>query len=193
MDGYRELPDDWADQRADLAEVALAIQSKYAFLEHPAYTSIGDRWLTAGDLADLEGLSTARSDRYGDRPTPVAALIAAAREFGGDPAIVMQEGIADPPLRDGDRSIVFFRRTATDPARAPHDLEEVRDAVVADLRRKADYQRLLALTGSLEATARTGGLLAIALERGLDVQGITQVHIDSPSLLTFQLQNRLQA
>lgn len=192
LDGFMVLPDDWGDVRTDFAALAEEIQADRPDLPLPAFQSIGDRWLGIQDIADLGALATATTDRYGVQPVRAAQLIQAIREFGGDPAVIAQTGVAGPPLHDRDGTIVFYRVTDVDPARPPHDVTEVRDEVVRDLRLMADYERLKAMASSLKEEAKQQGLLAVALTRDVEVPAPTRVHLDSMPLLEFQLQNNFQ-
>jgi hypothetical protein len=96
------------------------------------------------------------------------------------------------PLRDRDGTIVFYRVTAVDPARAPHDVSEVREDVVRDLRLMADYEQLKLASAAMENVARSQGLLAVALNRDTEVPAPVDVHLDNMPLLEFQLQNNFQ-
>ncbi|MHC5115374.1 MAG: hypothetical protein ACYTGP_13210 [Planctomycetota bacterium] len=190
-DGYRVLPDDWATQRIDFRSLATLLQETFPGLDLPAYEAVGDRWLTLEDIGELEGLAGASTDTFGPRPVDVGMLIGAAKEFGGDPVIPMQAGIAGPVLTRNGSDIILFRVTETDPARAPHDLDEVRDQVVSDLRTKADFDQLLARASSIEADARSRGLLSVAMDHGVEINASTQVQLDNMNLLAFSLQQNI--
>ena len=79
---------------------------------------MGDRWLSVADLADLGDVAVATTDKFGS-PVGLAQLITAAREFEGSVTVVMQSGVAGPPMRLADGSIVMIRMTDVDPARPP--------------------------------------------------------------------------
>ena len=114
--------------------------------------------------------------------TAIATLIAAAKEFGGDDVTLTQEGFVGPAMSDPlDESLVFFRITETDPSRAPHNVDEVRDQVVGDLRRQADYQRLLAKLDDLEQVAKSNGLLTVALDNETELRRMSRVALANPS------------
>ncbi|MCP3905369.1 MAG: hypothetical protein GY715_17210 [Planctomycetes bacterium] len=192
-DGYRVLPDDWDTRRIDFRELASDLQETFPGLALPSYEAVGDRWLTLEEVDELEGLSGAATSAFGPRPVQVSTLIGAIKEFGGDPVIPIQQGITGPVLSVGEnQDILFFRITETDPARPPHDLDEVRDQVVRDLKRKADFNRLLARKDSIEADARSRGLLTVAMEHEVEINPSTQVQLDNMNLLAFVLQQNVQ-
>jgi hypothetical protein len=85
--------------------------------------------------------------------------------------------VASPPLRDADNSLYFFRITDTDPSRQPASIDEVRDQVVKDLRRKVAYERLKTSLATIETQARTSGLLDTALAHGAVVQAPMPVYL----------------
>ncbi|NNF42823.1 MAG: hypothetical protein HKO59_16400 [Phycisphaerales bacterium] len=192
-DGYYQLPATWSRDRVAFPDLATRIQSEFPGLTLPAYEAIGDRWLTTDDIADIEPLNRAQTSRFGNRVMTAATLVGAIQEFGGDPVVVLQAGVAGPPLRDqNDDSIVLFRITEADAARPARDVSEVREEVVADLRRAAAYERLKSSLDTLASEARTKGLLQLALERGRELPASTRVKLDDPRLLAFSLQNNIQ-
>jgi hypothetical protein len=187
--GYLKLPEDWPQRRVDFRVLAERITAEFPGLALPIYEAIGDRWLTERDITLIDAINMAWTDKYGEnqRPSP-AQLVAKAKEFGGDPIILIQEGVTGPPLRTTDNSIVFFRITDTDPSRPPHDLEEVRDEVVADLKRQADYEQLRRQVDSIETMAKEEGLLSVALTFESVVLPKSPVHIDNTYRVAMQLQ-----
>ena len=187
-DGFYVLPDDWAARRVDFEKLAADMQTEFA-IPLPAYQAIGDRWLTVAEAAALPELANGVTDKFGSFQTGIAEMLTATREFGGDNVMFVQEGITGPPLRDRfDKSLVFFRITDTDPARPPAELSEVRERVVADLRRQADFQRLLGLADSIAATARTEGLLAAAVAYDAPLRPLNRLTLYNTAFLEFQLQ-----
>jgi hypothetical protein len=110
------------------------------------------------------------------------------REFDPESPIPMQSGLASPVLRNpSDGAVLVFRVTSVDPARPPATVDEVRDAIVQDLRRLEHYQSLKAMAGSLEAEARSTGVLSVALNRDLDIMPGSGISLYMPFLLNFQL------
>jgi len=187
-DGYLRLPEDWREQWVDYRALAEQIQAEFPGLALPVYTAIGDRWLTMEAITLLPGINMAWTEKYGTRTGP-AQLAAAAKEFGGDNIMLVQEAVTAPELQTTDGSIIFFRLTDTDPAHPPAGIEEVRDEVVADLNRKAHLQRLLEQRDAIEAAAREKGLLAVALEHDTVVRRSLRVSEYNLFVLDYQLQN----
>jgi hypothetical protein len=125
--------------------------------------------LTDADLAELPGIGTATTDKFGDRPIGLPDLVMAARELRGSSTIPMQAGIAGPVLRGADRSVYLFRITAADKSRPPRDLEEVRERIVADLSKMTAYRELVAQAEEIRSQAVSEGMLATALAHGTTV------------------------
>ena len=158
--GSSPLPEDW--EGLSFTQLAKSLQETYG-VSLPEYHAAGGQWLWEKDLADLEGIGLATTTKFGQFPTGLTALVMAAKEFGGDDTIPVQRGLAGPPLEGFDGSIYFFRITDTDPSRAPRSVDEVRDAVVADLGKIDAYQDLSESTATIETQARAQGLLSIAM------------------------------
>ncbi len=158
--GSAPLPEDW--EGLSFTQLAQSLQETYG-VSLPVYHAAGGQWLREKDLADLEGIGLATTTKFGQLPTSLTTLVMAAKEFGGDDTIPVQRGLAGPPLEDADGSIYFFRITDTDPSRTPRSIDEVRDAVVADLGRLDAYQDLGESAAVIESHAREQGLLSIAM------------------------------
>ncbi|MHC4825770.1 MAG: SurA N-terminal domain-containing protein, partial [Planctomycetota bacterium] len=158
--GYQELPDGW--HGLGFEDLALDIQESFG-VALPEYHALGDRWLTADDLAELNGIGTASTQKFGQTPVGLAQLVMAAKAFGGSPTIPIQQDVAGPPLRGGDESVYLFRIIATDPSRPPEAVDEVRDALVADLNKLAHYRQLVDAADSIRQIAIDQGLVALAM------------------------------
>ncbi len=189
-EGYFELPEDWDEQKIGFQALALEIQQEFPGIALPAYEAIGDRWLTMDDIKLIPGFNMAYTDKYGPNTrTGPSELVSAAREFGGDTVILVQEDITGPQLKSTDDSVILFRITDTDPSRPPHDLGEAREQVIVDLQRIAHYEQLSADANAIEAKARTEGLLAVALEHDTVVRPNARVTQYILFMLDYQLQN----
>ena len=158
--GSTPLPDDW--EGLSFIQLAKSIQETFGVIL-PEYHAAGGQWLWERDVADLEGIGLASTTKFGQLPTSLPQLVMAAREFGGDDTIPIQRGLAGPPLEGPDGSIYFFRITDADPSRAPRSIDEVREAVVADLGRLDTYQDFTESIAVIESRAREQGLLSIAI------------------------------
>jgi hypothetical protein len=158
--GYQEIPDDWSGLRFE--DLALDIQESFG-LALPEYHAVGDRWLTVGDVAEIEGVGTATTDKFGAVPVALPQLVMAARAFGGSPTIPIQQDVAGPPLRGDDESIYLFRIIDTDPSRPPVSVDEVHDELVADLNKLTHYRQLADSADSIRQVAIDEGLVALAM------------------------------
>ncbi len=143
-------------------DLALSIQETFG-LSLPDYHATGGSWLWLKDLAELEGIGQATTAKFGRFPTSLPVLVMSASEFGRDDTIPIEQGAVGPPLDGPDGSIYFFRITDTDPSRPPRSVDEVRDALVADLGRLEVYQELVESTAVIERQARQEGMLTVAL------------------------------
>jgi hypothetical protein len=186
---YYVLPDDWAQKRPSLARLAEELQSEYG-IELPPYQATGDRWISASEVATLEGIGAARTNRFGPVAMPMSTLVAQTREFGKAIDAVIQEGIAGPPMRGTDDSLYFFRITATDASRRAADVSEVRALVVRDLKRLADYENLLTMLTALKTEAEKDGLLSLLVShpRG---EFFPQQNVALASLQSLMIQAQL--
>jgi hypothetical protein len=168
-DGYLVLPENWETTQKTLPQLAEDLRTRFK-IDLPAYQARGDAWLALSDLAALPGIGTATTDKISNTPVSLNDLVKAAKEFGGNPTILMQEGVPGPPLRDAEGNLYVFRIIDTDPTRQPTSVDEVREQVVKDLKRQDEYQKLKQELPALEAEARSNGLLAVALARDTIVQ-----------------------
>ena len=171
-EGYDVLPDDW--EGLSFQELAVDLQSEFG-VALPHYQATGSLLLTARELGELDGLGTATSDKFGQAPISLATLVMGAKVFGGSPLSQIQQGVAGPPLRDARQGVYLFRITATDPSRPPNSVDEVRDQLITDLNRLADYERLTASAPSIRQVAVADGLLALAMQYDTPVQQSTSL------------------
>ncbi len=174
--GYLVLGSDWEQRRLSFTQLAQDIQGEFE-VDLPSYESTGQEWLEIDDLGDLPGFGRAATTKFGPAPVGLGDLVAAAKEFGGSTTLVVQEDVAAPPLRDVAGDVYLFRIIDTDASRPPESADEVRDQVIADLRRFAHYQRLAASADEIAAAARTRGLLAAALENNSRIERATRITI----------------
>ena len=189
-DGVRVVPPDWANRRIALADLAETIVEKQPTLALPAYHSEGNRWLTVNDLVEFTELNTATTDKFG-RPVPTRTLLTALREFDPESTIPVQAGLAMPPLQNAAGDLVIVRVIDVDPARPPHDADEVRGQLVEDLRRVSNYDALLARATEIEAQALESGLLYVAVENDAEVQRPAQISLYDRQILDLQINNNI--
>ena len=181
-DGYLVLDDDW--RGPSFQDLAQTIQEKFA-VALPEYYALGDRWLSADEVAELEGIGAATTEKFGAVPVTLADLVAVAREFGGAQLMDIQERVAGPPLTDGDGSIYLFRIIDTDPSRPPRSIDEVRDKLTADLARLAHYRQLSMKAEELRRQVVDEGLLAMAMSHDATLSVVNKISlVDILSLFT---------
>lgn len=186
-DGFAVLPADWDSLKINFQQLAGDIQKQFG-IELPAYVAPGSQWLSFEDVNALPGLGSAVTDKFG-RPATLGALFKAAKEFGGTGSPPVQENIAGPPMKGEDGSLYLFRIIDTDGTRKPNSLDEVRDKVVKDLKRLADFRRLEAAAIEIEREAQKDGLLKVALDNDTVVQRKSNVALCSPHFALNQAMN----
>lgn len=172
--GYLVVPDDW--QGLDLGDLAQEIQ-RTSGVALPEYHALGDQWLTEQDLGELAGIGQASTDKFGATPVAFPELVMAAKELGGSSTISIQEEIAGPPILGGDGSVYIFRIIDTDASRPPASVDEVRDALVADLYKKLHYEQLVDAADDIRRDAVEKGLLAAAIEHDTTVLSPANVNL----------------
>ena len=183
-DGYLVLDDDW--RGPSFQDLARTIQEKFA-VALPEYHALGDRWLSADEVTELQGIGAATTEKFGAVPVTLADLVAVAREFGGAQLMDIQERVAGPPLTDGDGSLYLFRIIDTDPSRPPRSVDEVRDQLTADLARLAHFHQLSMKAEALRRQVIDEGLLAVAMSRDATLSVANRISlIDLGSLLAQQ-------
>lgn len=179
-DGAFVLPEDW--QGLSFVDLAQNIQNDFG-VTLPAYHAAGSSWLWTEEIKDIKGIGQASTSRFGQFPMTLRDLAASMREFNPDSTIPIQSQIAGPPLSDFSGSVYFFRITAVDPSRSPSSLNEVRDAVMADLGRIQEYKRLVQSKDAVEKLARDEGLLTVATEHNTVVDQLRTLSIGSNIIL----------
>jgi hypothetical protein len=186
-EGFVVTPADWPQRMLKLDALAQEIQKQFG-VDLPAYESSGDNWLTIEDAVALKGLGGATTDKLGSAPVDFRAMLIAAKEFGGDGKLPVQKDIAAPPLSDGTGNVYIFRMIDVSPAHAPTSVDEVREALVKDLKRIADYERLAASADGLKQQAVNEGLLAVAVDQDAVVQQAPNITLVQRELLNLGLQ-----
>lgn len=183
--GYYDIPEGGVPG-ATLASLSELVQKRFG-IAAPEMGSVTDRWIEPRELDAVAGLGTATTDRFGSTPVNASQLAASVREFGGKPTLVAQRGVPCPVLTapDGDLFVCTF--TETDASRAPASVDEVRDAVTADVRRIEAYERLVATMAEITALASSGGLQAVASAYGSKIDPFVEVRAADPMFLQYGL------
>ncbi|MBX3356069.1 MAG: hypothetical protein KF724_10290 [Phycisphaeraceae bacterium] len=181
--GYFDLTADLRAAQPSFDSIVKAVSEQFQ-IPVPEYTA-SEEWIRPMDAATLPRIGAATTTRFGPRARRLGELLEVLREFGGSPTIVVQEGVAGPPLTMpsltgavGDS--FFFRVVEASPAHAPASLEEVEDAVRNDLLRLARFERLKSEIPEIEKLAVTEGLNAVADRFGTSVQFMPRISEGSP-------------
>lgn len=163
--GYFDLSSSQAAnwQPLDLAALAERVDEQFGVLLD--VRRIENRWLSLSEVGQMPGFGEATLQVSG-RPLPVSRYIQAARELEPEegellPSVRLQTQIASEPVRADDTTYIF-RLLDASPAHAPQSLEEVRDQVVADYKRREAYKLLTERRGELLNRAKAEGLSPLA-------------------------------
>lgn len=176
QEGAFVLPEDW--QGLNFVDLAVNIQEEFG-VTLPAYHAAGSRWLWTEEIPDLKGIGQATTSRFGQIPMTLRDLVSSMREFNPNSTIPIQSQIAGPWLNDFNGSVYFFRITDADPSRPPHSLDEVKEAVIADLGRIEEYDLLVQAKDAVAQQARDEGLLAVAVEHNTVIDQLRMLSIGS--------------
>jgi hypothetical protein len=178
VEGYLQLPADWATRRLAFADLATMIQEQYG-ISTPSVQSTGSEWKKQSELSAIDGLGRAGTLRFSTEPMRLGEFFASARELGDpSPNVQIQSGLTGPILRGiagSDGAVYAFRFTEIDKSRPAREVGEVRDLIVRDLKRLQHYNTLLSRRSELEKVAEEEGLLTVALSEGTIIQVPTRV------------------
>lgn len=186
--GEYELPEDWAQQRANYDELASAMVEEFGLSTPPAL-GVSDGLLSASEINAIEGLGQSRSNKFGTRAISPAEYLMAATEFGNQDVIPSQLGVSSPVFTDPPGNLYIFRMTRADGEHPPANLDEVRDQVERDVRTLDRYKKLVADIPQLEARATESGLQAIADENDVDVKFQANIAEANPQFLRFGIKS----
>ncbi|MCA9279620.1 MAG: hypothetical protein H6815_10295 [Phycisphaeraceae bacterium] len=165
-DGYRILPDDWAEHMPSLSAMTGAIVQQVKdelniYIPEPVVTTT-PTLMTLNDIAQDTTLQSVTT-MYSGREIPLASVLFNAKEFDPPTDIGVQAGI---PLIDfegrrgnGDMLIVTILDAVEEsPATT---LEEVRTKVENDLRSVSGYEILKSSIDDIKQQALSGGLTSL--------------------------------
>lgn len=183
--GYYQLTPEQTAKQPAFADLIVALSNEFK-IAVPEYHAAGDAWMTPAEAARIQGLGNATTLRFGAQTRKIAELLRVLREFGGSPTLLLQEGVAGPPLSmpttpGGVSDLYFFRVIDAEPAHAPASLEEVADLVKKDLVRIARYEQLVREAPDIEKKAVAEGLGAVATAYGTTIQNMPRLSDSMPS------------
>ena len=167
--GYKVLPENWADTRPRLTQIATTVadeltESQGYRVPLPEVTVRNAEWLTSRDLSQLMPIGRA-GIRVGAQPVRVYELPAIVREneTGFESPLKAQVGLplVEFPGVDAAGRRFYFTVLDARPESPPDALDDVREQVLADVREKLAYERLLAERDNLVELAQSDGLGAI--------------------------------
>ncbi|MBC8201151.1 MAG: hypothetical protein H8E86_03815 [Planctomycetes bacterium] len=182
--GFYVLPDDWDDSKLDFESLSAALQDEFS-LALPEYGSVAT-WTQTSNANSIPVIGSVLATNLGSTPLDFETLISSAKEFDTNGLYRIQTGVSSPILETASGDIVVFRITQSDPARAPKDLDEVREDVTYDLGRIARWKTLQAESNLIEEFAREKGMLAASIEYGTTVnppQPVSMVDTGVPTIL----------
>lgn len=168
VDGnYRTLPEDWPARMpklSDLATLADAeLRKHFPTLGQTASVMPNDgSWRTGSNLARLPGVGSSFLPQGSGGRLMLSQYALMGRELGGPASFGVQENMILGPLQDFRGSYFYFRVLASRKAGPPPSLDEVRDALVRDVRLLDGYEKLKAETDVYRERAIADGLAKVA-------------------------------
>ncbi|MSR44031.1 MAG: hypothetical protein EXS15_01545 [Phycisphaerales bacterium] len=186
VNGYYNLPADWATTGLPLATLASEIAAKFG-MTAPLLSTNGEGWISPNEVGAIPGLGTATTNRFGTQPVNAGQLVQALREFGGTPTFVTQVGITSPVLEGLTGDLYVMRTTAIEASSAPSTVDAVRDALIADINRSARYEKLAGSTAAIQTEAVDQGLGALAANYGVTVEAFKDLRQSDSQFLQYGL------
>lgn len=177
---YKRLPEDWASKMprlealAQLAEAELQKQ----FPDMPkavAVTSADSTWRSAKDIDSLPGLAFAFVD-FGTRGRArLSDYLMQAREFKGIESLGVQAGMVLGPISDFRGASYYVRIVETREEGPPPSMDEVRTAVINDVRMLEAVEQLRQQQETYIDQAASDGIKKLAETVGQGVRAGLEV------------------
>ena len=181
---YLALPADWAGQMPSFQVIAQSIASEFG-IPAPTYQSSGESWLSVNEFVAMQGISTARTDKFG-QPLQAGQLVAMAKELSNPNASVpVQVNIAGPALTAANGDVYFLRLLAAEKSAPATDLAAARAEVEADLLAVDRFKWLSQNAPALAGEAATGGVKAVADKYGATVEFAKDIVEANPMFISF--------
>lgn len=170
-DGYR-IPQPKANWVSyDKISESLAVQAR--FKKYKPQVGRPENWLSLQGLSELPGIGHALLNTQ-VRRYPMAVLALHVREISHDekdPTLrLLQTGFEGPILTDADGNLYVYRVVDASPAHVPARLEEVKDAVERDLRRRQTFDFYVQAGQEIARAAAERNLATVAKERALKLE-----------------------
>ena len=182
--GFYILPEDWNAKKLDFETLSTSLQQEFS-LPLPKYGSEAT-WTSTSDASETPIIGSMLATNLGGVPINFQTLISSTKEFDANGLYRIQTGVSSPILETTNGDIIVFRVTETDPARAPKDINEVREAVTYDLGRIARWKTLQAEANLIEEHTREKGMLATSIKYESTVnppQPVSMVDNGIPTIL----------
>lgn len=171
---FRELPANWEEIRPSMSRLAQVaaeavndrgptMAESYISIPVPEVTTRTDSWLTMQDLRGMEDVGMARV-MVGTMAYPLGAVVFGVRELNPDVPLAIQAGVplVDYPGVDEAGNRIYMLVTDVRDIGPPDTVDEVRAAVIADLKRLRGFEHLMAERDELRSLAVREGLSAVA-------------------------------
>jgi len=181
--GFLVLPEDWDSKKLSLEVLATTLQEEFA-IALPAYGASAE-WTSTDTASETPFLGELVIVNQGNTPTNFQTLVSTTKEFDPNGLFRIQEAVTSPVLETSKGDLVLFRLTATDAAREPNRLDEVKEQVTYDLGRIARWGTLKAEADLIEQFARENGMLATAIKYGEEVNFPRPVSMVETEIPTF--------
>ncbi|MDA0803067.1 MAG: hypothetical protein O2819_04845 [Planctomycetota bacterium] len=184
--GHVTLPADWSSQQLSLEALADDIAQRFS-IATPIVVAASDAWIAPADLASVPGLGAATTDAFGGRGVRPSDLAAALKEFGGNPTLIAQSGVAMPVFSAPSGDIFIARITDAQAAHAPQSIDEVRAELTRDVKRLENFAVLEGQLDSIKSAAATD-FAAAAVTYGAQTAPFTDLRISNPQFLQYGIE-----
>lgn len=186
VNGYYTLPADWAASRLSFPALGDELATKFA-IPNPATTNNGEGMLVITEIDAIPGLGAATTTRFGPQPLKASQIAQAVKELGGKSTLIAQVGVASPVLQNEAGDLFAMRVTEVSQSAAPASVDQVRDALVADINRVARFEKLNASLAAIEKQAADDGITAVATAYGATVAPFTDLRQSDRQFLQYGL------
>lgn len=168
---YKTLPEDWASKMPKLMDLSALADAELkkqfpSITTAPSYHANDGVWRSGSDLSRLPAVGFAFLEQGNGSRVMLSQLALTTRELGGPVAAGVQNNVIYGPLKDFRGSLFWFRVLDSRKAGPPASLDEVRDAVVKDVRAAQGLEKLKAEAEQYRERAIADGLQALAASIG---------------------------
>jgi hypothetical protein len=165
---YKKLPADWENQRPKFEAIAAAIveaikSTQKLTIPLPQVVIKGAEWLGADEITRLPDLGLAQV-RLGSRGASIPELVLQTREIAGPSELGLQVGVPffEAPIMDASMNRYYLTVLDARPEAPAQSLDEVRAAVVRDVKVQKAYLKLLGEVNAQLTLAAATGVKSVA-------------------------------